>query len=194
MLLVLTVYAVCENIYGSPAKISDNPTSNIVTLVKRLQKKGHARIRRSYLDNRIDTLPADPVYFTQRNHDSPSSQDLGRNYHSIYDVETTQDGMIDLLGPFDFQGAQKPHPHSPASGHRTHHQPLDLSSFPLPEDDYMDQEVGLDFSSLLSPKLDITAPVSERATQEADDIMADFLTFLDLRASGVLDQCMNRQK
>lgn len=142
---------------------------------------GHARLRRSYMDNRIDNLPADPVFFTQRNHGSPSAQDLGRNYHPLYDVEATQDGLIDLLNPIDFQVAQKPHLRSPASDHRTHHQPLDLSSFPLPEDDYMDQDGGLDFSSLLPRKLDVTAPVSERATQEADDIMADFLTFLDLR-------------
>ncbi|CAG5133029.1 unnamed protein product, partial [Candidula unifasciata] len=194
MLLVLTVYAVCENIRGSSAKVSDNPTSNIVTIVKRLQKKGQVRPRRSYLDNRIDTLPSEPVYFSQRNHDSFSAHELGRNYHQHYDVDTTQDALLGLLNPFDSKASQKEHQHLPTSDHRKHYKPLDLSSFPLPEEDDLGQDAGFDFSSLLPPTFDVTAPVSERAKQEADTIMDDFLNFLDLKASGALDQCLNRQK
>ncbi|BFZ16136.1 hypothetical protein BsWGS_19175 [Bradybaena similaris] len=130
----------------------------------------------SYLDNRIETFPALPDYSAgDRFQDTPPRLELSQTLHFPYSQDMVEDISLDYTMSPKLQEAllsrDQPRPDSADADDR---RPL--------EDD-------IDFTSLLSPALDAETSVSESAKSAADSLLQDFLTFLELKASGALDEC-----
>jgi hypothetical protein len=192
--LLLVTCEVYISALTSPSKMSGSPTSTIVTIKKRLQKKGYMRPRRSYHDNRIDTFPAQPVYFNERSTGRSQPSEHGASYHSPYGMEMPHDDGLDLLMSLNFDESPPKDDHPIATARPSHHrEPLDLASLLLGDDEDLMEDSDLPYP-LLPAKFDFNAPVSERAQKEARNIMDDFTLFLELKASGALDACLKRQK
>lgn len=142
---------------------------------------GQIRLKRSYIDNRIDTFPTHPAYYSHRRYDSLPSHELHHNFHPPYSLDSAHDIGLDSLDPLNIPDTRaRAVPSSPPRSPSFPKQPLEFGPLLFSESDD-GQDDGLDFSSLLPSVLDVKTPVSERAAKEADDIMEDFLNFLDLR-------------
>uniref|UniRef100_A0A0B6ZPZ2 Uncharacterized protein n=1 Tax=Arion vulgaris TaxID=1028688 RepID=A0A0B6ZPZ2_9EUPU len=193
VVLLLVTFEVYISAQASSTKLPESPTSNIAAIMKRLQKKGQVRPRRSYIDNRIDTFPIEPVYFSQRNHDSSQQPEPDHSFQHPYGFDMDHDSELDLLSSLGIKEVPlKGEHHAPVLPHQQHSEPLDLVSLLIDDGDLKDGP-EFDFSPL-PPVLDVTAPVSERAEKEAATIMDEFLNFLALKESGALNDCLKRQQ
>lgn len=122
----------------------------------------------SYLDNRIATFPALPDYGADNHFQETAPRlELSHRLHFPYSQDIVEDISLDYTMSPKLQEAllngEQPREDSPDA------------DYPRPLED------DIDFTSLLSPTLDAKTSVSESAKTAADNLLQDFLTFLELK-------------
>ncbi|KAI8783510.1 hypothetical protein BgiBS90_015126, partial [Biomphalaria glabrata] len=183
-LFIVMTSSLCE-LCSSADKGTKSPvTPKLFKLMGSLHAQASAvsRSRRSYLDNKIDTFPQHPDYHAYhsddyyRTHLRPDELDSERDYESAmagrsYPRMVPKDERFAPIQMKAFQG-------------------LDLDD--APELDDVDLENIDDiFGAALPKKFNIHAPVRPEAKAKADNILQEFMEYMNLKESGALDLCLS---
>ncbi|XP_059178971.1 uncharacterized protein LOC131958110 [Physella acuta] len=179
-LMFVAVTSLCELCMAAskPGHKNSAPLS-LVKIMDHFKHQDHVKLRsrRSEFDNRIDTFPDHPVYFSPRGYDLPhfprNTKDAPR--HHLQDL---------LLPPSHFEmDDPKMEDFEPLDPDFLLKLPKSLDGFQKPSD------CGESFKGDVDPALaDIV--LSEEAMKMGEKTMDEFMTFLDLKASGALDKCL----